>query len=193
MVVCTMWSEIAAIYRASKKKRDINWFTEWICRPPAACVVYALRDSRVTPNQLTFLSLAVAMAAGLLWALVPGWAAAALGALLFEVSFVLDCADGQLARLRKMTSPLGHLLDFLMDEIKAMLIFAAIALRLYRGSGDDIYLLAGLAGLLALASGLRRDFVYPPGRVRRQAADRRRPAGRARGAARRLRSAHRRT
>ena len=36
-----MWSEIVAIYRSSKKKQDINWFTEWIARPPAAVVVYA--------------------------------------------------------------------------------------------------------------------------------------------------------
>jgi len=34
-----MWSDIAAIYRASKKKHDINWFTEWVARPPAAVVV----------------------------------------------------------------------------------------------------------------------------------------------------------
>jgi hypothetical protein len=50
-----MFSEIAAIYRASKKKRDINWFTEWIARPPAAVVVYALRGTPITPNQVTFL------------------------------------------------------------------------------------------------------------------------------------------
>ena len=51
-----MWSEIVGIYRASKKQRDINWFTEWVARPPAAAVVYLLRGTPVTPNQVTFLS-----------------------------------------------------------------------------------------------------------------------------------------
>jgi phosphatidylglycerophosphate synthase len=72
----------------------------------------------------------------------------------FELSFVLDCADGQLARYRKIASPLGHLLDFLMDELKAMLLFGAVAVRLWRETGDDRLLLVGLAALFCLASGI---------------------------------------
>src|SRR5262245_12537420 len=105
-----MPSEIAAIYRASKKKQDINWFTEWIARPPAAIVVYLLRNTRITPNQITFFSTVVAAAACAMFILWPGWLGLVAAALVFEVSFVLDCADGMLARLRKMASPIGHLL-----------------------------------------------------------------------------------
>jgi phosphatidylglycerophosphate synthase len=72
----------------------------------------------------------------------------------FELSFVLDCADGQLARLRKTASPLGHLLDFLMDELKAMLLYGAVAVRLWRDTGDERILLVGLAALFCLASGI---------------------------------------
>jgi len=147
-------SEIAAIYRASKKKQDINWFTEHIARPPAAVVVYALRNTPITPNQVTFLSAVIAAAACAMFVALPGagWALAA--ALVFELSFVLDCADGQLARLRKMASPLGHLLDFLMDELKAMLLYGAVAVRMWRPTGDDRMLLVGLGGLFCLASGI---------------------------------------
>lgn len=164
-----MLSEIAAIYRSSKKKKDINWWTEWVCRPPAAVVVYLLRGTPITPNQVTFLSALVAAGAGAMFALLPGhlWLIAA--AVVFEFSFVLDCADGQLARLRKVASPLGHLLDFLMDELKAMFIFGCIAYRLFAGSGDEMFLIAGLGGLFALASGLtltsfmrRPEYGAPP-------------------------------
>src|SRR5262249_27487536 len=148
-----MWSEIVAIYQSSKKQRDINWFTEWVARPPAAVVVYALRGTPITPNQVTFLSAAVAAVSCAMFALLPGHAWLIAAAAVFELSFVLDCADGQLARLRKTTSPLGHLLDFLMDELKAMLLYAAVAVRLWRG-GDDRVLLVGLAGLFCLASGI---------------------------------------
>ncbi|HTM21795.1 MAG TPA: CDP-alcohol phosphatidyltransferase family protein [Kofleriaceae bacterium] len=149
-----MWGQIAAIYRVSKKKKDINWWTEWVCRPPAAVFVYFLQGTPITPNQVTILSVLVCAGAGAMFVTLPGqlWAAAA--ALVFELSFVLDCVDGQLARLRKMASPLGHLFDFLMDEIKAMLIFGCIAVRLWRISADDLYLWAGIAGLFALASGI---------------------------------------
>lgn len=164
-----MLSDIAAIYRTSKKKKDINWWTEWVCRPPAAVVVYLLKGTPITPNQVTFFSALVAAGAGAMFALLPGhlWLIAAV--VVFELSFVLDCADGQLARLRKMASPLGHLLDFLMDELKAMFIFGCVAYRLFAESGDILYLVAGLGGLFALASGLtltsfmrRPEYGAPP-------------------------------
>jgi hypothetical protein len=141
-----MASEIAAIYRASKKKQDINWFTEWIARPPAAVVVYLLRNTRITPNQITFLSALVAAGACAMFVAWPSWAGLIVAAAVFEFSFVLDCADGQLARHRKIASPIGHLLDFLMDELKAML--------LWRETGDDRLLIVGIAGGFCLASGI---------------------------------------
>jgi len=149
-----MWSDIATIYRSSKKKHDINRFTEYVARPPAAIVVYALRGTPITPNQITFLSAFVAAGTCAMLAAWPGWTGLVIAALVFELSFVLDCADGQLARLRKIASPLGHLLDFLMDELKAMLVFACVAVRLWRQSGDDRFLVVGLAGLFCLASGI---------------------------------------
>lgn len=150
-----MWSEIAAIYKASKKRRDINRFTEYVARPPAAIVVWLLAKTPITPNQVTFLSAFVAAGAAAMFALLPGsylWLVVA--ALVYEFSFVLDCADGQLARLRQIASPLGHLLDFLMDELKAMLIFACVAARLWQETGDERLLVVGLAGLFCLAAGL---------------------------------------
>src|SRR5436305_1290484 len=50
---------VREIYRQSKKKRD-NFWTEWISRPPAAVLVYLLRPTSVTPNQVSFLAIAVA-------------------------------------------------------------------------------------------------------------------------------------
>jgi phosphatidylglycerophosphate synthase len=145
---------IAAIYRASKKKKDINLFTEWVARPPAAVLVYALRNTPITPNQVTFLSVVVCAIAGAMIAFLPGWGWLAAAGLVFELSFVLDCVDGQLARLRKMSSPLGHLLDFLMDEIKAMLLYGCVAVRMWRDTGQVWMLLVGLGGMFCLASGI---------------------------------------
>jgi phosphatidylglycerophosphate synthase len=164
-----MWAAIRDIYRSSKKKKDINWFTEHIARPPAAIVVYAIRNTPLTPNQVTFLSTVVAFGACAMFALCPGWAALILAAFVFELSFVLDCADGMLARLRKLASPLGHLLDFLMDELKAMLLFGAVAVRLWRESGDERLLIVGLGGLFCLSAGIaltsfmrRPEYGAPP-------------------------------
>jgi len=116
--------------------------------------VWALQRTPITPNQVTFLSTVVAAAACAMLVLLPGYAALVAAAAVFELSFVLDCADGMLARLRKLASPLGHLLDFLMDELKAMLLLGCVSVRLWRETGDVRLLLVGLAGLFCLASGI---------------------------------------
>jgi len=146
---------VAEIYRASKKKRDINWFTEWVARPPAAVVVYLLANTRITPNQVTFASAFIAAGACVMLVLLPGWFWLGMAVAVFEFSFILDCADGQLARLRKHASPLGHLLDFLMDELKAMLLMGCSAVRLWQERPADTWILiVGLGALFCLAAGL---------------------------------------
>src|SRR5690349_13151809 len=158
-----MWAEIRAIYRSSRKKKDINWFTAHIARPPAAIVVWLVKSTPLTPNQLTFLSAIVAAGACAMFATLGGWAWLIVASAVFELSFVLDCADGMLARLRKQASPLGHLLDFLMDELKAMLLFGCVAIRLWQDAGDVRLLLVGLGGLFCLAAGLSlTSFVRRP-------------------------------
>jgi hypothetical protein len=118
-------------------------------------LVYFFAKTPITPNQVTFLSAVVAVIAAAMFALMPGYWALVAAALVFELSFVLDCADGQLARLRKIASPLGHLLDFLMDELKAMFIYGCVAIRVWQESNyDDRFLLIGLGGLFCLAAGL---------------------------------------
>jgi phosphatidylglycerophosphate synthase len=148
------FAEIAEIYRASKKKKDINWWTEWVCRPPAAVFVWWWKDTRITPNQVTFLATVVAALACALFIVLPGWWGGVVAALVFELSFVLDCVDGQLARVKKIASPLGHHLDFLMDEIKAFLVFGSVTVRLWREGGDPLFLLVGIGAMACLGSGL---------------------------------------
>jgi phosphatidylglycerophosphate synthase len=150
-----MLADIRALYRASKKKKDINLFTEWVARPPATIFLWLFLKTRITPNQVTFLSMLVCAGAGAMLVFLPGHAWLIAAALVFELSFVLDCVDGQLARMRKIASPLGHLLDFLMDELKAMLILGCVTVRLWRDSGgDERLLLVGLGAMFCLASGI---------------------------------------
>jgi phosphatidylglycerophosphate synthase len=161
--------EIAAIYRASKKKKDINFWTEWVCRPPAAILVYLLRNTRVTPNQVTFSATILAAVSCALFILLPGYWGAIVATVVFELSFILDCVDGQLARIKKTASTIGHHLDFLMDEIKAFLVFGAVTVRLYRFSLEPYFLIVGIAGMACLGAGLsmttfmrRAEYGAPP-------------------------------
>ncbi|HWA77633.1 MAG TPA: CDP-alcohol phosphatidyltransferase family protein [Polyangiaceae bacterium] len=141
------------VYLKTRKVPDLFW-NLYVCRPIAAVLVDGLKNTRVTPNQITMSALVVATVASLILLAVPGWLGLVLGILVFEFSYVLDCADGMLARLRGTASPTGHLLDFLMDEIKAFILLAAVAARLFLERQEPRFLLIGLFGLVALASGV---------------------------------------
>ncbi len=141
------------VYLATRKLPDQPW-NRFVARPIGAVVVALLKDSRITPNQITLVSLVLALVAvGLLLAW-PGYWGLVVAAIVYEASYVLDCADGMLARWRKTQSTVGHLLDFLMDELKAFLILAAVSVRLFLESSSPTPLLVGLFGLVALASGV---------------------------------------
>jgi phosphatidylglycerophosphate synthase len=144
--------EVREIYWQSKKPVDDFW-TEWISRPPAALCVYALRHSRVTPNQVTLFSLVIAVLAAVVFLAWPGYAGLAVGGVVFQIAYVLDCTDGQLARLRGTASALGADLDFFTDEIKALLLWGSVSLRLWFERGD-LPLILGIVGMALLAANL---------------------------------------
>ena len=170
-------SQIADVYRQTKKPKDILW-NRFVARPVAAVFLVPLAKSRITPNQITFLSLAVFVAAMAMLALQRGHFALVSAALVLELSYVLDCVDGQLARLKQKSSPVGAHLDFLMDELKAFLLVAATGVRLWRTDGHEFWLLEGLTGLVVVASAISlTTFIRRPEYLAATGAARPRSAG----------------
>lgn len=155
------------VYRKTRKTPDIFW-NAYVCRPIAAVLVNGVKGTGITPNQITLLSYVVALGAAGLLVFWLGYVGLVVAILVYQLSYVLDCSDGMLARWRGIQSTPGHLLDFLMDELKAFAILAAVAVRLYREQEKDMFLLVGLGGLVCLASGIamttfeRRPEIAPP-------------------------------
>jgi phosphatidylglycerophosphate synthase len=148
-----MFAAIRDVYRRTRKPNDILW-NRLVARPLAAVVVAPLARTSITPNQVTLATLLVFLGGAALMAFVPGWGALIGGAAIIEFSYVLDCADGQLARLKGTSSPVGAHLDFLMDELKAFALVAAVAVRLWLPDRDPRWLLEGLAGLFIVAGAI---------------------------------------
>jgi len=157
------------VYQKTKKVPDLFW-NRFVCRPLGAVVVDIVKGTRITPNQITLASFMVGVLAAALIIVLPGRAGLILAVLVYQASYVLDCADGMLARWRGIASPAGHLLDFLMDELKAFAILAAAAVRLHFEHPEQPFLLLGIGGLLCLASGIaltsftRHPAIAPPKR-----------------------------
>lgn len=163
-----MLAAAKAIYLATRKERD-QFFNKYVARPFAAVVVALVAKTPITPNQVTIASTLVFALAAVLFVLNPHRLGALCAALVVVVSFVLDCADGMLARHRKVASVQGHLFDFFTDELKALLLVGAIAAHLWRTGGygpaldgriaivawapsSDAFLAAGMVGIAVVAS-----------------------------------------
>lgn len=108
----------------------------------------------VSPNVITM----VATIVGLLAAVGFGigtYQAAVIAALLFQFAAVIDCCDGEVARLTFTESAFGAWLDIAMDNVVHMAIFAGIAVGAYQqaaGQGEAwISLVLGAAAVLGNA------------------------------------------
>jgi len=81
-----------------------------INEPIAKKIVGVLKDTFITPNQVTYLSVLVGFASG--YSFSQGNSISSVfGGLLLELTLILDCVDGQLARAKNMASDLGRLID----------------------------------------------------------------------------------
>src|SRR3984885_14008381 len=90
-------------------------------------LVTPLKNSRVTPNHLTTVRLAVGLAAAA--AFLPGtYGWTNIGALLLVLSNFLDHTDGELARISGKSSRVGHIYDLASDAVVTILLFLAIGI-----------------------------------------------------------------
>jgi phosphatidylglycerophosphate synthase/alkylated DNA repair dioxygenase AlkB len=101
----------------------------------ARWLVMPLKNSRVTPNHLTTLRLAVGMGAAA--AFTPGtYGWANLAALLLVLSNFLDHTDGELARISGKGSRLGHYYDLASDALITVCLFIAIGVGVNATGGE---------------------------------------------------------
>ncbi|HEY5832868.1 CDP-alcohol phosphatidyltransferase family protein, partial [Streptomyces sp.] len=131
--------EEAVRLRGAVKSRD-GFFTTYFVSPYSRYLARWCARRGLTPNQVTTASLLVALIAAGCAATGTRGGFVAAGVLLL-VSFVLDCADGQLARYALRYSTLGAWLDATFDRVKEYAYYAGLALGAARG-GDDVWALA---------------------------------------------------
>jgi phosphatidylglycerophosphate synthase len=139
-------------------------------RPLASLIVGAVQRTRVTPNQLTWAAFGIGLAGA--WALsrgTPGFFA--VGGILTQLSSLVDCADGMLARARGETTEFGAALDTILDRINEFFLMAGCVFGYFTYSGRDDFLVLGLVGLglyylMAVVFYLVEDYAGNPGKSR---------------------------
>jgi phosphatidylglycerophosphate synthase len=87
-----------------------------------------LVPTRVTPNAVTWLMLLCGPAASAVLA-VPKWWTAVIALLLIQLQGYLDCVDGELARWRRQTGPVGIYVDRLAHWVTDSSLVIAVGVR----------------------------------------------------------------
>jgi phosphatidylglycerophosphate synthase len=134
----------------------------WFNRPVGRRLLSRwLVHTHITPNQISCSATLIGVVAGLLFTLGSP-TVAILAAVLFQISAIIDCVDGDVARAVFKESPLGKWLDIVGDQVVHAAIFAGIAIGLWRSQPDGPYLwlgasavLGGILSFLVVLRGLR--------------------------------------
>lgn len=117
-------------YAQSLKMAEAEEFLDLaFYRPLGFITAKTFARTPITPNQLTLLSLLAGLAAAYCFSFGAGeivrW-----GAVSYLVANVLDCADGQLARLQGSGTLLGRVVDGVADYVSSGAIFLGLGVGL---------------------------------------------------------------
>lgn len=97
--------------------------------PVAAKIVSLLKNTPITPNQVTYTSV--------LFGLISAWCYSkgelswfVVAGVLLEISIILDCVDGQLARAKNCSTDWGRLLDGIGGYVAYLSVMAGMMMGL---------------------------------------------------------------
>lgn len=147
-------------YKKSLKLLEVEEVFDLIFyRPLAFLFVKAVYRTSITPNQVTWIALLIGVFGAFLITFGTH-EAYILAALCFIIYDVLDCSDGQLARLNNSGTLTGRIVDGFADYVVAVVSYIAIGIGYANNTNEPVYywILVVLAGLSNAAHSLTLDY-----------------------------------
>lgn len=117
--------------------------------PISVPVSELLCKTKLKPNTVSMISLLVALVSAVFF-YFGDYKSLVIGAALFYISYILDCADGYIARKKNQTSEFGHWLDHTFDEVKKPI--SLIALLMGQDALDSLAPWGWVAAILYIFS-----------------------------------------
>lgn len=132
-------------------------------RPVGYKIAKALQNTGITPNTITVISIFIGVSAGIAWYFPYDLGLAILGVAALIFANILDCVDGQLARLTGIKSEIGRILDGVAGDLWFLSIYIALAHRLSVQYADILspwyfVILILLSGLSHLGQASQTDY-----------------------------------
>lgn len=152
-------SDLDKEYEASLKSIETeNKVDRVFYRPIGFRIARLLKGTGITPNMVTVISIFVGAAVGFFF-YHDDLSYNICGVLLLIFANILDCVDGQLARLTGIKSAIGRILDGAAGDIWFASIYVAFALRLSHDYGTHwFFALAVVSGISHLVQANITDY-----------------------------------
>ncbi len=107
-------------------RSDDGFYSTFVLRKLSRRVSMFSINRGWTPNQITVASLILALAVSGFFA-TGWWPLMIVGAIGVQVSIIIDCADGEVARYTGVSSQFGAWLDAATDRVKEYALYAGLA------------------------------------------------------------------
>ena len=120
-----------------------GFFSVFFLRRVSKLLTWAAVKIGATPNQVTIASFAIGLYAAFLFAQGDTWSLIG-GAILLQVSIIVDCVDGEIARYTRKFSELGAWLDAITDRVKEYAVFLGLAYGAFVHNGQNFWVLAAV-------------------------------------------------
>jgi phosphatidylglycerophosphate synthase len=120
-----------------------GFFSVFVLRKASKLLTWVAVKIGTTPNQVTMASFAIGLYAAYLFAQGDFWSIL-IGAVLLQVSIIVDCVDGELARYTRKFSELGAWLDAITDRVKEYAVFLGLAYGAFVHNGQNLWVLAAV-------------------------------------------------
>jgi hypothetical protein len=112
-----------------------NWLDRFFYRPIGFKIALLLKATRITPNLVTVISIFIGAGGCLLFYPDNYLLINLVGFALLVFANILDCVDGQLARITGIKSEIGRILDGFSGDIWFATFYTVITLRLMNSEG----------------------------------------------------------
>ncbi len=134
--------------KAAGKKEDRFslhglYINRYVNRPLASPLVRLLFRTRATPNQVTVAAFVLSLAGAGFFFLGKPWSFLA-GGILAQLSSIVDCADGMLARARGQSSEFGGTLDLVLDRTGELFLMGGAVIGDFLFRRATLFLILGL-------------------------------------------------
>lgn len=147
-------------YKQSLKMAEVEEAVDmFFYRPLAFLLVKSIYRTNITPDHLTLAAIIFGLTGGVFYAFGLQQTSV-IGAIFYILFIILDCSDGQLARLKKNGTKIGRLLDGIADYIAVTAIYIGVAIGYANKDGQPstVLMLLALSGASVIIQSLLVDY-----------------------------------